>query len=418
MQPTPTTPRHPEARPEPTYEAYAARDREDRARMEQTLWNAAGTIWRWKRFIAALTVLAGVAAVVISLLLPNVYTASTRLLLPSTGSSASAMLGDLGSAARSLLGVGTGGDYTRYLALMTSRTLQNRVIEEFDLVQRYEIEAETTEEALRSAREMLSEVAGFYVDEEFEYLVISVTDKDPVVAAEMANFYVDELTSMNRRIERESGGSFLNYIEDRYARAEADLDSLLDATMAFQQEYGLFDLPAQTQGFFSQVAQLRGEMLQADIEYRALRARLGDDTPAVLQLRAVVDAAERSYEQALSGQERVLPVAQSEIPGVAREYADLELARLIQQELLQVVVPVLEQARFDHRMERAAFEVVDVATPPVLKSGPRRAYICIVTTISVFFLAIAFALLYEAWNRFGPVWAERLNAAAERSRTA
>ena len=63
---------------------------------EQAWWNMLGVLYRWRRFIVIVTSVMAVASVVISLMLPNWFKASSRLLLPtsSSGGIASALLGD------------------------------------------------------------------------------------------------------------------------------------------------------------------------------------------------------------------------------------------------------------------------------------------------------------------------------------
>jgi tyrosine-protein kinase Etk/Wzc len=102
-------------------------------------WNMLGVLYNWRRFIIVTTAIIAVLSVIISLFLPNWYKASSRLLLSesSGGGLASALLGDLGSAAQSLLGTG-GGDYIRFLSILESRNVQVQIVEKFDLITVYD----------------------------------------------------------------------------------------------------------------------------------------------------------------------------------------------------------------------------------------------------------------------------------------
>jgi len=53
---------------------------------EQAWWNLLGVLYRWRRFIIGVTSVMAVASVIISLLLPNWFKASSRLLLPASAS--------------------------------------------------------------------------------------------------------------------------------------------------------------------------------------------------------------------------------------------------------------------------------------------------------------------------------------------
>ena len=121
-------------------------DREKLA--EQRVWRSvANVISRWK-FITAVTTLAAIASIIIALLLPLWYQGVARVLLPesSGGGGFSAMMGDLGPAAMSILG-GGGGDYVRYQAILSSRTTLDETVEKFNLEEVYDLKDPVTARA-------------------------------------------------------------------------------------------------------------------------------------------------------------------------------------------------------------------------------------------------------------------------------
>ncbi|QXD15880.1 lipopolysaccharide biosynthesis protein [Rhodocaloribacter litoris] len=383
-----------------------------RERAENNLWDTLGTLYRWRRFIAGVTGTVAVLSVVISLLLPNWYRAEARLLLPESGGAsglASAILGNLSSAARSLIG-GAGGDYTRYLAILSSRTTFENVIDRFDLIRVYELEGKQTprEDAIKT----LGQNVEFVIDNEYEFLSIEVLDKDPERAAAMANFFVEELNRRNAELSSQTAGSFRRYVELRYDESRRMRDALLDSLAAFQRRYGVYDLQAQTEAFFDQLAQLRASALQLEIQYEAFREQLGPENPQVQRLGELVQAAQRKYREALAGREQVLPVSQEEAPQMIRQYANLEMERIIQERILELVAPLLEQARFEEQQRVEAVQVVDPAVPPERKAKPKRSIICIAATLSAFILAVVFVLVYTWWQRNHAYFARRLRDAA------
>ena len=367
-------------------------------RAEETLWTVVGRLYAWRKFIVGVTAAVAVSAVVISLLLPNWYRASARVLIPESqgGGLSSAILGNLPAAASALLGGGPGGDYTRYLAILTSRSMMEAAVDSFNLVQVYEVEDSETprDDAIRQ----LADNAEFEIDMEFDFLRIAVLDKDRERAAQMANFFVRRLNVVNARLTSESASNYRKFIEGRYLEARADMDSVLNATQQFQQKYGIFDLPAQTEAFFEQAAELRQGALEAEIRHEALLTQFGSDNAQVQSMREIAEAANRKYQQALAGQEQLLPVPRSEVPDVAREYVNLELERTIQRSILEVIGPLYEQARFQEERETQAVQVIDEATPPVRKAKPKRSIICILATLSAFMVAAGFVLIYEWWR--------------------
>lgn len=359
-------------------------------------WWSVSQLLRQRLFILATAALVACGSVVVTLLMPNVFEARTRLLLPAKGGLSDLLGGALPSSARALLG-GKVGDYTRALALLTSESMYNRTIEAFELVEVYELQ--DRDHPVYEARKELQRNTSFEVDDEYEFLSIAVRDEQPERAAEMANFMAAQLNDMNASLSSESARGFRQYVEARYLAAQAALDSTLDATRDFQNEYGVFALAEQTQGFFTQLAELRGELLQLEIQYESAQSQLGENNAQVRQLGTLVAAARRRYEQALQGSEQMLPVAQKSMPQVVRQYADLERERLMQATILETIVPVLEQARLEEMRRVETVQVIDMATPPERKIAPRRSVLVIVATLTAGTLACVFVLALAWWRR-------------------
>ncbi len=377
----------------------------------QAWWNLLGVLYRWRRFITIVTSIVAVASVVISLLLPNWFKASSRLLLPtsSSGGIAGALLGDISSAAQSLLG-GGGGDYVRYMAILNSRSVLDDVIDRFDLITVYEQEDE--EFPREETRESLSDNVDFVVDQEFDFMSVEVLDKDPQRAADMSNFFLEKLDEVNNRLSRQTAGNFRIYVESRYDLAALEREAMLDSLAEFQRRYGVIDLEAQTEAYFTQLAELRADAMQVEIQMAALKAQFGEDNRQAQSLQAVVDAAQKTYEDALAGSEAVLPVSQEQAPEMVQQYLDLMLERTIQERILELVAPMLEQARFEEERTAEALQIVDAAVAPGKKFKPKRSIICIAATLSGFILALLFSLVMDWWKRKNAYFAERLREAS------
>ena len=381
-----------------------------RERAENTLWTTLGTLYRYRRLVIGVTVFAGVASVVISLLLTNWYRGTARVLIPqgSETSLAAGLLGSLPAGAAALFGGGPGGDYTRYLAILTSRSMMEAVVDSFDLITLYETEDE--EYPLEEAIDLLEDNVAFEVDMEYYFLSVSVLDKDRQRAADMANFLVRRLNEMSVQLSSEGAFDYRRSLEKRYRESRAAMDSVLYAAERFQEEYGVYDLTSQTESFFEQVGALRRSALESEIQYEALRSLYGEDNAQVQAIQEIAVAADQKYRQALAGREQMLPVAQEEVPAVVRTYAELELETMIQRSILEVLAPLYEQARFQENREALAVQVLDEAIPPALKAKPKRSIICILATLSAFLLVVVYVLVYDWWARNHGYFLRRLQA--------
>ena len=388
-------------------------DRSEQERSEranQSFWTAAGTLYKWRRFIMVVTALAAVASVVIALLLPVWYQATAKVLLPerSRSSAFSTMLGDIGGAAASLLGV-SGGDYVRYMAILDRRQTQEDVVRVFNLEDVYETtESETS---LYDAWLMFRENLNVTIDAELDYLAVNVLDKDPQRAADIANHLVDELNRVNAEMVSSNASKYRRFVEERYRAAETERDSTLAAMQRFQAKHGVLELDTQMEAFLTMVANWRSEATLAEIEYEALRRSVGEKNAAVVSARNRVLAARQKERDVQSGRDGMLPVSFEDLPEVTSEYVSLKQDILVNAEILKFARPLLEQAIFDEEMKSPAVQELERAVPPIEKAKPVRSLVCIGITLTAFLLACLFALVYDWWRREGDGLVARLETA-------
>lgn len=385
-------------------------ERLDQARAVQTFWSAVGTLYRRRRFIIVTTGLVAVGAVVLSLLLPKWYLASTRLLVPESGGGGAmtAMLGDLAPVASSLLNT-AGGDYNRYLSILSSRRVRERVVERFDLMAVYE--TEDSEAPLEQALETLAGNTELVIDNEYGFLSVEVLDQDPQRAADIANFFVEELNRVNSDLAMQNAANYRYYLEQSVRETEQALDSTRSAMQRFQEQYGVVNLDAQVQAFLESMASLRTEAIQAEIQHEVLESQYGPGHPQVEMAARAQQAANRKVNEALAGSEQLMPVPQGMMPAVARQYGELMQEMLIQAEILKFIRPVYEQARLDEQREKTAVQVLDLAVPPARKAKPKRMIIVILATLSAFLLAVIYVLAYEWMRRHARYLHRRLQEA-------
>jgi uncharacterized protein involved in exopolysaccharide biosynthesis len=355
-------------------------------------WSTIRRLLEKRRLIIGMTVGAAVVSIVISLLLPKWYAGTARVLLPTPtgGGALSALLGNLDPAAASILGT-SGGDYVRYMAILTSESMSQRVIDRFNLMDEYET---------RDARyprmktlEMLEGNVEFEVDREFDFLAITVLDKGPEQAAEMANFYVEELNRMNASLVSENAANYRHFVEQRYDATIAGLDSAMKALSAYQQESGVIELEKQAEAFLTVLAEYRAASFQAEVEYQALVMDFGKDNPATKAAYNRVQAARDLEKDLLAGEDPLMPVALEDIPEVGVGYAQALREVMIYEKIIEFARPLLEQAIFEEQKQTPAVQVLDQALVPEKKAKPKRMIIVAGATLSVFLLTCLYVLM-------------------------
>lgn len=385
---------------------YAARNAETRDR----LWWAAGTVYRRKWWVLAVTALVAAAAVYLTLQIPNRYRAETRVLLPDSGGGdlLAGALSNLSPTAAAFIG-GGGGGFTRYMAILTSPSTLSSVVDRFDLVRVYGLEGEAF--AHERAVGQLYERSAFEVSLDYDYLGVSVLDEDPERAAQMANFFVERLNERHIEFQSSSAAENRAFLEDRLDQANADLDSAQAELQVLQERTGVVEPTAQAEALFSALAQAQAEVTAAEVQYQALLAQFGPENPDVQAARAGVEAARNQVRRLGGGAEAGLP-GLSGLPRAQRQYADVYQELEIQRAIIETVQPLYEQAALQERREADAVQVLDRATPPTRKAEPKRSMIVLAATLSAFLVMVVLVLVLAAVRRHGGEALARLRAAA------
>ncbi len=379
-------------------------------------WQMAAALYRGRWFVGIATVLVALTSAGLSLLLPNEYRADTRMLVPDQSNSLlSSLLGGGGArTAARFLGSGMqASQYARSLAILTSRQVAEAAVDSFDLVRAYELQDE--EDPREAAITEVQKRVTSGVDNEYEFLYVSVLDQSPRRAAGLANFYTRALVTRSNELAVANATSYRRFIETRYRQANRAVDSLLDATKAFQQRYGVIDIGAQTQAYFQQLSAMRSEQVRQQIQAGALREQFGPEAPEVRAAESALAAATRAYDGAMNGSESSLPISRQGMPEVVRAYAQLERERLVQKSTLEAVAPLYEAARLEEQRRIDPVQVLDAAVVPTRKDSPKRSILVLVATFSALLVSTAVVLAWHLWRRRGRGVLARVRADAARA---
>jgi len=156
------------------------------------------TLGEEKWLIFGLPFVCACIAAVISLYIPPMYTAKATFVVPDKQQSSSAsavldQLGGLGGLASSLSKSPT----EMYVAFMQSNTVQDEIITEFDLMQRYQtISKEDT-------RKKLLSLVKITTDKKSGLITIEAQDKSADIAAKLANSYLKPFRAFLNRMSLE-----------------------------------------------------------------------------------------------------------------------------------------------------------------------------------------------------------------------
>ena len=356
-----------------------------------------------KTLVLGLPAAAAVVSVIVSLLLPNIYTGTTKVLPPQQSQSTSAVLAQLGSlaglAGGAVSGVKNPNDL--YVGMLKSRTVTDNLIQRFDLNKLYEqkFQSETRRRLARETRI----VAG-----KDGIITVEVDDEDPKRAAELANGYVDELFKLTKVLAVTEASQRRLFFERQLGQAKENLARAEASTRLALEKGGLVLVEGQGRVMAETSARLRAEITVKEIQIGAMRTFASEQNPELQRTQQQMEVLKRELArtEGTSGS-RAGSSAQTNGKGIE----NLRLLREMKynEVTYELLARQYEIAKIDEAKDSAIIQVMDKAIEPDRKSRPRRSLIVLLSVLVTFLLAIVWAFALEAVARSNqdPLGADR-----------
>ena len=357
-----------------------------------------------KTMILGLPFAAAVLAAGFSLTMPNIYTATARILPPQQQqSSAAAMLGQLGalaSGAGAALSIKNPNDL--FVSMLKSRTVSDNLIERFKLMERYE--SEMPDDARKALDGVMAISAG-----KDGIISIAATDEDPVFAAQLANAYVEELYQLTQVLAVTEASQRRLFFEKQLNLAKDQLAKAENAFKQTQQKTGVLALGEQGRAMIEAVGEIRAQISAKEVQLGVMRTFATDQNPDFIRTQQELSGLRIQLAKLERGGEAGL-VPTGQLPEVGLENIRKMRDVKYHETLFELLAKQYELARVDEARDASMIQVLDKAVAPDRKSKPKRALIVILTALAVGFMAVLWAFIKEAGEkaRRDPEQAERL----------
>ena len=356
-----------------------------------------------KRFIIRFVLAAAALAIIISLLLPIRYEAKIVLLPPAQNSSiGSALLGQIGNMgslgslaalAGGSLGIKNPADM--YVALLTSRTVEDAMIKRFDLMKEYH------KKRLSDARKEFESRTTAVAGTKDGLIRLTVEDGDPKHAAELANGYIEEFRRLSASLAITEAARRRLFFEQQLQQAKDDLTAAEEAMAQTQQSTGVLQIDSQARSLIESAAVLRAQVVAKQVQIEGMRSFATDDNPRLILAKQELAALQSQLDRVAGSQQDAGSdinlskgrVTQSGMKYL-RRYRDLKYHETV----FELLAKEFEIAKLDEAREGSIVQVVDAAVPPDTKSSPHRILIVLGATILAFFMAVFWVWLR---NRLG-----------------
>lgn len=374
------------------------------------------TLWEQRRFLFRLTAGAAVIAAVWTLLIPNRYESTTRIMPPESNSSiggmGAAVLSALASKAGSAIPMGAvGGDLMGirtsgqlFVGVLRSRTIADRLIERYDLKKAYRTSRD------EDTRKRLAELTDVSEDRKSGILTVTVTDWDKYRATAIAQAYVNELNRVLLEVSTSAAHRERVFLEKRLKEVKQDLDQASRDFGQFSSKNTTIDVKEQGKAMVEAAAQLQGELIARQSELSGLEQIYTANNVRVRSVRARVAELQRQLQK-IAGPDASL-MAQSgkggddgaypsirEIPMLGITYFDLMRRAKIQEVVYEMLTQQYEMAKVQEAKETPTAKVLDLANVPEKKSFPPRSVIVLAFTFFVFAAGAMWIVARARWDQ-------------------
>ncbi|NTV49335.1 MAG: lipopolysaccharide biosynthesis protein [Geobacteraceae bacterium] len=353
---------------------------------------------RRRALIIRLTLAAAFLAVVYSLLLPNIYTATAKILPPqkdSGGGTAAALLGQLGGLGGGLA-AGLGGSSDLYLGILKSRSVADAVILRMDLATELK---NNNPDLLRKA---IAAMVKFQAGKD-GIITVTADHKDPRKAAMLAHTFVDELQRKSLQLNLTKAGTERQFLEKRLAVVKIDLKKAEEDLRTFQEKSSMFKADDQIKASIESIAKLQAQIVTIEVQLAAARQNLTDESPEVRSLLASLAQLKKQLAvmTGVSGSGGGIPSIGS-APAIGIEYFRKLREFKTQEAIHEQLTRQFELAKLNEARDSSSLQVLDDAVVPSNKSKPKRSLIVILATVTAFFCSIFLVFIKEYLAKLSP----------------
>lgn len=354
---------------------------------------------RWRRVILVNTFLVAAVAVAVSFLLPKSYRSSASVYPPqeetfSVGTLSSIVAATAFGQGRQSLPIWASPSDV-YAAILKSRSVREEIVRRHDLMKEYKVD--TMDDALRSLRSHAKvRVGGEGV------VSVSVVDRDPVRAADMANDFITLLDARARERRSTSAGSVRAFLEKRLAECSDSLQAAEAALQTIQEETGILVPDEQAKALVAGAVQIELARKMREVDLGILRAQVGPSDPDRSRLSREVALLEQQLaasDQGTSDERAAYRIPLARFPERAHAYTRALRDVKIQEALYEILAEQYEQYRITELRDTPTVQVLDRAVPAERRYRPIRWLICVIATLLAFGASCALALVLDALER-------------------
>ncbi|OGP80300.1 MAG: hypothetical protein A2Z13_02825 [Deltaproteobacteria bacterium RBG_16_64_85] len=348
---------------------------------------------RRKKFIGGITAGTAIVSLVICLLLPPIFRAETKILPPQQGSSniAAQLLNQVGGLATLATGgIGMKSPNDMYIGFLRSRTVRDKIIDRFGLMKIYDVKFR--EDARKELGEALSATSG-----KDTMIVVTVEDRDPKRAADMANAFVEEMVAVSKGLAITEAAQRRLFFEEQLQDVKQALSRAEEGIRGYQEKTGALKIDDQARVVIQGIGSLRARIAAKEVQYKVAQTYATSQNPDLQkieeELKGLKVELNKLEQKGGNGHDPLMPTGR--MPSVGMEYLRKLRDVKYNEILYELLAKQYEMAKLDEARDAVTIQVIDKAVIPEKKVKPKRAIIVALSTFTGLLFSIFTAFRIE-----------------------
>jgi uncharacterized protein involved in exopolysaccharide biosynthesis len=217
---------------------------------------------------------------------------------------------------------------------------------------------------------------------------------------------VKELDRVNQETNISQAKNARIFIEERLAQTKKDLTQAEESLRKFQEENKAVSLDEQMRASIEGAADLKAQMVAAEIELNVLRKTMFPSHPQIQGLKSRIneikkqlDIWEFGNQKEESEEEKILDVPFSQVPTLSMKFARLVREVKIQSAVFELLTNQYEQYKIQETRDTPTIQVLDKAIPPERRSKPKRAVLVGLAGILSLLTSVVFVFGLEYFKK-------------------
>jgi uncharacterized protein involved in exopolysaccharide biosynthesis len=314
--------------------------------------------WEKRVPLIMITLIAAIISIIVSFMITPMFK-STVVLFPAPALSVSkTLLSDNYAVRGGLLTFGEEEQADQLLQILNSDQIRSTIIDKYNLMEHYEIDQDAKYPRTALTNEFDNNIN--FRRTEYMSVLIEVLDKDPKMAADIANDIAALIDTTMNRIQKDRAFMALQLVQKEYNDVDRELKILEDSLKQLQR-MGIHDYESQSE---------------------------------VVNDAYAIAVSEGNLKGAQKLQEKLDQLAE-----YGGAYVSVRDQIVYEKDKLSHLKTKLIEARVEVEQNLPHKFVVDSGMVPERKAYPKKAVIVIVSTFSAFILGLIILILIDNWRK-------------------